>query len=148
MMKKLRIFYPIVEYPRPITDYPIIQLGEHYKSMLVPQTLGDGKSWMLMGPLSVDVPDYGRITVPAGFVYDFASIPFWARALYQPATGKHRAAACIHDWLYYSGMYTRKESDEIFSILMRLDGVMGIDNTIIYSAVRAGGWYIWNKRHG
>ena len=135
--------YPVEQY----TDYPVVQLGDHYKSLLIAQALGDGKSWMLMTPFTVEIVRYGRITVPAGFVFDFASIPIFARAVYQPATGKHRTASVIHDWLYYSGMYSREEADEIFAILMELDGVMKVNVKIMHTAVRAGGWLYWNKRH-
>lgn len=39
------------------------------------------------------------VLVPAGFVTDFASVPFGVRNLF-PALGRHGRPAIIHDWLY------------------------------------------------
>lgn len=43
----------------------------------------------------------GKVTVPAGFVTDGASIPFVFRWLFSP-TGKYFGAAIIHDYLLVS----------------------------------------------
>lgn len=59
-----------------------------------------------------------EITVPAGFVTDFASIPrlFW-RIL--PPWGSYNRAAVVHDFLYHTHYTTRAEADLIFLWLMK-----------------------------
>lgn len=57
----------------------------------------DWRRWQLQTPLRYE----GRtdtFTVPAGFVTDFATVPWWSRLL-TPATGKWTRAAVVHDLL-------------------------------------------------
>lgn len=144
----ISVIKPLDRIAFPAPGQPIEQLGPHYLTKLAVQALGDGKHWMLLQPLIVMVPGYGVIEVEEGFVFDFASIPRIARWLYQPATGRHRASACVHDWIYETAKFPRTDCDEIFRILNELDGVHFISNQLMFSAVRSGGWMVWNKRHG
>lgn len=57
-----------------------------------------GDYWRLLDPLVYE-GNTDRWVVPAGFVTDFASIPWWARWALSP-TGKHNRAAVLHDFLY------------------------------------------------
>jgi len=113
-------------------------------------------------PLLVKVDDSGRIfellenfsfyrtgkeeetiTVPKGFLTDFASIPQFAWSIYPPL-GKYGKAAVIHDWLYkqagLQGHYKRKDCDDIFLDGMTVLGVSFISRHIIYNMVRLFGW--------
>jgi hypothetical protein len=85
-----------------------------------------------------------KITVPAGFVTDFASVPraFWS--IIAPY-GKHAKAAVLHDFLYACHGYafgdqlvsfTRKECDDIFLKAMEVLGVNPAKRWIMYQAVR------------
>ena len=85
-----------------------------------------------------------RISVPAGFKTDYASIPrfFW-RVL--PPVGKYDRAAVVHDWLYAKNGVTRKQADDILYEAMGVLGVPGWQRNVIYAGVRVGGWKPWNE---
>lgn len=110
-----------------------------------------------------------RIVVPAGFVYDGASVPRlgWTLAGILP-DGLIRAAACVHDWIYINkgrlddGSYqefnhqsqqwvrtrcdvTREEADRMFCRIMREAGLPKWRRRIAYRAVRLGGWIPWRR---
>lgn len=57
----------------------------------------DDVRWCLAGPL-VYRGRHDVITVPAGFVTDFATVPWWVQSLI-PRTGAWTLAAVLHDWL-------------------------------------------------
>src|SRR5690349_15758103 len=93
----------------------------------------DGQHWRLLKPLRYcpaqhdDVFD--DITVPAGFVTDFASTPriVWA---FMPKSGEWDSAAALHDYVYECGgririsqnasgtwnyrVYSKAQADNIF----------------------------------
>jgi hypothetical protein len=89
---------------------------------------------------------YGVVTVPAGFVTDFASIPrlFWTLI---PKLGPYNMAAVIHDYLYRTQPdgWTRRMADEVFYDLMREDGVRASRAWTMHRAVRLGGWVNWRR---
>lgn len=117
----------------------------------------DGREMVeLLEPLvwGVESPDGPRfITVPTGFVSDFASIPWVARRLL-PSFGPWARAAILHDYLYLTkgedGRWTRKQADDMFMEFMqataesREDGQPNrLTRSTIHRAVRAfgaGGW--------
>lgn len=84
-----------------------------------------------------------KITVPAGFKTDLASIPrfFW-RVL--PPVGRYDKAAVVHDYLYQFNGVTRKQADDVLLEGMRVLGVPGWQCNVIYAGVRVGGWKPWN----
>lgn len=104
--------------------------------------------WKLLEPF-----DWYGITVPAGFVTDFASIPrpFW---FFINPVGRIKPAAIVHDYLYHlRGEYelerfTRKEVDQIFLEIMKRVGMPFLKRQAAYRAVRAFGWMYWNKPKG
>jgi len=65
--------------------------------------------------------------------------------------GIHDAAALVHDQLYddkglhHGHTYTRKQADQIFLKMLKECGVKSWHCRAAYLAVRAGGWYYWNK---
>ena len=106
-----------------------------------------------------------RIFVPAGFIYDGASVPrlVWTISGLTP-DGLMRAAALIHDYLYeYRGelptggwqcqdgdlwrdvgtAWTREQADKIFETILRESGVSAYRRKLAYAGVRAGGWAGW-----
>ena len=98
----------------------------------------DGRNWELIEPFIYHVGEYPseeRITVPQGFMTDFASIPriFWN--ILAP-TGKHGKAAVIHDWLYRSHSCSRKKAYNIFYEAMCVLGVSWWKRALMYRAVR------------
>jgi len=85
-----------------------------------------------------------RITVPAGFVTDLASVPrpFWR---FFPPAGDYAAAAVVHDWFYRtagSGV-SRFLADAIFRDLMAASGVPCWKRWAMWAAVRIRSWRYW-----
>lgn len=108
----------------------------------------DGKKWEVMQPFRYRVgTKYSLeiITVPVGYITDFASIPkvFWL-IVGHPA-GKHGKAAVIHDCLYSTQIYSRKRSDEIFREAMKVSKVSRWKRAVIYRSVRMFGMFAWKK---
>lgn len=105
-----------------------------------------------------------RITVPAGFVTDLASIPRWCWMLLPP-DGPWVKAAIVHDFLYATSgegrwkrrvdgrtrdlAYSRAEADQVFREALENRGVDRVRRTILWLAVRiggAGGWGLDDSR--
>jgi len=84
------------------------------------------------------------ITVPAGFITDFASVPrlFWSIL---PPDGRYTGSAIIHDFLYAVQDRSRKEADSIFLEAMKALGVPWWKRRTMWLAVRFGGWIPWNN---
>jgi hypothetical protein len=102
-----------------------------------------------------------RITVPAGFVTDLASIPRPVWSFYPP-DGPWVKGAVVHDFLYYTqgsgewhghkGVerprpYSRTEADQIFWEAMADRGIGVWARFVIWAAVRLGGWLGWARKH-
>lgn len=85
-----------------------------------------------------------KYIVPSGFITDFASIPKVFQWLISKF-GKYDKAAVLHDYLYFTGCETRKESDIIFFEAMIVLLVKWWKRRAIYRGVRVGGWVAWNK---
>lgn len=118
-----------------------------FTTELVIKPLDDGERWELVQPFRYRIggmDSQNIITVPAGSITDFASVP---RVLWPifPPWGKYGKAAVLHDNLYNTGIFTRKESDDIFLEAMEVLGVNWFTRRIIYSGVRVGGWKPWGE---
>src|SRR5581483_11550278 len=75
------------------------------------QPFNDGNDWVVVRPFTYTIGQTTyRITVPAGFVTDFASIPAPMRGFLSP-TGQEGRAAIIHDYLYWNQPCTREQAD-------------------------------------
>ena len=96
----------------------------NFKTPLVVSPLPDGKHWKLHTAFSADIPVRGslylHITVPAGFITDFASVPWPFWSFIRP-WGKWGKAAVLHDYLYQerTGAY-RSTADMVFLNAMKL----------------------------
>ena len=84
------------------------------------------------------------ITVPAGFVTDFASTP---RALWAvlPPFGTYQLGAVVHDFLYWDQGCTREEADALLRAAMAESRVEPLKRDAIWQAVRRGGEAAWTK---
>jgi Protein of unknown function (DUF1353) len=112
--------------------------------------LPGGKLWRSNETIVYEVGGLGSgvpITVPEGFITDWASIPRFAQLFIPKDVG--RRAAVVHDYLYSThgeyGRWTRKECDRVFLEAMACLEVPWVARHIMYVAVRAGGWVPWNK---
>lgn len=87
---------------------------------------------------------YKAVTVPTGFVTDFASIPriFWSAL--RP-DGEYAYAAVVHDYLYWTQTRSREEADLILNMAMEDFEVGAVTAKLIYGAVRLGGKSAWKS---
>ena len=103
----------------------------------------DGQQWVVTAPLTYQIGDSPHtITVPAGFVTDFASIPRVFHALLAP-TGRPGRGAIVHDYLYWEQDCTREQADWILMLAMIESGVDAVTRGLVYRVVDwfgAGAW--------
>lgn len=87
---------------------------------------------------------YKAITVPRGFVTDFASIPriFWSAL--RP-DGLYSYAAIIHDYLYWDQSVPRATADAILRFAMEDFRINPMTIPLIHKAVRLGGQSAWDE---
>jgi hypothetical protein len=117
----------------------------------------DGRTMRLLEPFRYFVSKkIGTVCAVAGFVTDFASVPrlFW---ILLPKCGIHNRAAVAHDWLYVRRRIemadgfrvpTRSECDWILLQGLQDCGVSWWLRNAMWSAVRAGGWWVWAHGEG
>lgn len=98
-------------------------------------------SWKPNASQSGDLP---KVTVPIGFVTDFASIPrpFWS--LLRP-DGNYAYAAVVHDYLYWTQSLSRDQSDLIFKLAMQDFEIDALTVSAIFEAVHRGGASAWRQ---
>lgn len=115
-----------------------------FNKILMVSPLPDGSNWVLMDSFDFTDQMDNNVTVPDGFVTDFASIPrpFW---IVLPKWGKYGYAAVIHDWLNWDQTNSREYADTVLLQGMRVSDVAPIVQTIIYKAVRLFGSLAWYR---
>ena len=108
---------------------------------VIVKPLPDGICWELQHEVRYALPDGRVVYIPAGFNTDFASVPWFFRRIFQPATGKHRRGALVHDYIYrtVTEHYTKEEADQIFLDIMLEDGYSSWRAHTMYRAVKIGG---------
>lgn len=112
----------------------------------------DGKWWRLETPLTYEIGHKGSgkaVSVPAGFVTDFASTPrpLW---IFAPPTGSYARAAVIHDHLIHSlktgdpheHAPSRRAADAVFLEAMYVTGVPLVTRWLLYLGARAWALFI------
>ena len=104
--------------------------------------LKNGRQFVLGAPYDYMVAPGLHLSVPKGFVTDFASIPQIIANIF-PILDEHLPAAVMHDWLYSTGLYPRAQADRIFLQHMDRLGVPFWKRRAIYHGVRLGGWLAW-----
>jgi hypothetical protein len=105
---------------------------------------GDGHDSVLVAPLAYKIGQSEFIiTVPAGFVIDFASTPhaIWANL---PPTSRYLLAAVVHDFLYWDQGCTRRQADDLLYGAMAESEVKSSDRDIVWKAVRQIGGAAWD----
>jgi hypothetical protein len=104
----------------------------------------DGKKWKLVSDLIFRYIRDGNvyhITIPTGFVTDFASIPRWLWVI-AGNRGKYNKAAVLHDYLYKTQIMSRKESDRLYRKMM-IPVLPKWKVHAAYYVVRAVSWLFW-----
>ena len=102
-------------------------------------------NWILLEDMQYEIGNSKiTITVPAGFVTDFASIPkpLWSFGL--SPHGKYSRAAIIHDYLYWSQVCTKQQADRIMVLAMKESHVDFIDEAAVFRAVDIFGEKSWD----
>lgn len=88
--------------------------------------------------------DLPSVSVPAGFVTDFASIP---RALWTalPRDGDYVWAAVVHDYLYWFQTTTKDIADDVLNAAMIDFNIPALNRIAIYEGVHLGGSSSWDE---
>lgn len=86
----------------------------------------------------------GAVTVPHGFVTDFASVPrlFWSML---PPMGRYGYAAVFHDFAYWEQNVSRAEADALFRDTMIELQVSTWTRHLLYYSVRWFGFPAWRS---
>jgi hypothetical protein len=85
------------------------------------------------------------ISIPLGFMTDYASIPRFMLAFFVKYEKAYKKAAVIHDWLYWSQTVSRKNADDILNDAMYLGEIPNFKRWLIYIAVRVFGGIAWRE---
>jgi hypothetical protein len=85
-----------------------------------------------------------EVTVPTGFVTDFASIPRAFFSLLRP-DGEYTYPAIVHDYLYWTQSRPRDLCDQILKFGMMDFNIKPATVTTIYRAVKVGGGVSWRN---
>ena len=109
----------------------------------------DRRTYKLLDDLVLADDDQRTITVPAGFVTDFASIQVLHNAflfvLFALVSGYGNYASTVHDWLYFGGQVSRKEADAVLYRALRAEGVARWRAWLMWAGVRLGGGAAYGK---
>jgi hypothetical protein len=89
--------------------------------------------------------DQALITVPEGFITNFASIPKALRWYIDTTDPIIRSASVIHDFLYVNKIGTRAWADRILREAMLASGATQIKAQLAYLGVRIGGSTHWGE---
>ena len=118
----------------------------------------DGTNWEVAQGFTyhLGTPD-GRefVSIGAGLVTDFASIPLVIRLVFRSPGGKWDKPAVVHDCLYRTARLSatdgslryieRDEADRIFLEAMSVTGVGWLARRVFYRGVRVGGMFAWDR---
>ena len=103
----------------------------------------DGMHWIVREPLTYTIGiSSDSITVPVGFVTDFASIPQALQSIIR-ANGPYILPAVVHDYLYWKQTCTRQQADQILLLGMIENQVREIHRSAIHGAVTVAGGFAW-----
>ena len=93
--------------------------------------------WILEMPLEY-ISTLANVTVPKGFITDFASVPH-IPFVYDNLANIAQRAAVVHDYLYSMGVVPRDVADKVLLEAMEISGVPWLKRRAIYLGVRMGG---------
>lgn len=133
--------------PKKIWSYSknfLVVNGVNYRLGIKTAQLANCKREVVLQSYSIKTPLGGKILVPKGFTTDLASTPRIAWTFFPPS-GRYKTAAIVHDWLYYSGLVSQKQSDDIFLYIMRSFKVNPLTRFCMWLGVRLGGWLAFRK---
>ena len=88
--------------------------------------------------------EFQAVTVPVGFVTDFASIPRFFWSALRP-DGNYAYAAVVHDYLYWEQSRPKEIADKIFQLAMEDFRINRLTITALYEAVSLFGGPAWEE---
>ena len=115
--------------------------------LVIKRNISEKNSYELAAPL-IWQDSLGVITIPAGFIYDGASVPRAFSSFVPRFGGRYDRATALHDYLYTTCFLSRKDSDKLFYQALRSDKVRWIQAKLLYYAVRLFGKKHYKKRGG
>ena len=108
--------------------------------------------WEVMQPLTFVSVNWGPLTVPAGMVTDFGSVPRMTKAIVDDDDPRFLRGFLIHDFLYWRAgnlgdgrLLTRIDADDVLCECARSDGAPAFKIFVVRAAVRIGGAAAWAK---
>ena len=115
-----------------------------FRNNLKVSPFADGTYWYLLEDFIWESKSGELITIPKGFVTDFASIPrpLW---MWLPKWAKYGPASVVHDFLYWEQNLSRLQADQIMLEAMQDLKVSPPIRTLIYAALRLAGWHTWRS---
>lgn len=123
-----------------------------FTTPLIVSPLPDGRNWKLVEPFEYHIgtkESADVISVPAGFVTDFASIP--RIFFFLPDWATYSKSAVLHDWEYHAKEMSRAYADFIFLEAMLVDWRNYKSRYFMayieYWAVRLFGGLAWNHKN-
>eukprot|EP01034_Spumella_vulgaris_P007180 gene7180-biopygen6304 len=131
-------------------------IGRPVLAALTPQELrlcnSPRQLYELREPFTLRSPDHGEITVPAGFVSDFASVPRAALWYVDDDDPAILYGSIIHDYIYSQlghlaedRILTRAQADALLRQTMLACGARPAQAWVVYQAVRLGGAAHWKS---
>lgn len=100
--------------------------------------------YCLMEPFTYQSDLLGMtVTVPAGFITDFASIPRAVWAWMDPEDPVILFPSALHDYKYTIGDVSREQADGMLKEGMAICGASAFDQFVVYRAVRLFGGSHW-----
>ncbi|MNL28334.1 hypothetical protein D3C87_1499730 [compost metagenome] len=101
------------------------------------------KKYIILDDLVLVDDEFGEITVPKGFVTDYASVSVLQNLLLAPifvlVADYGDKAATVHDYLYTQAKLSRKECDQVLYRALLAEGLEKWRATLFWLGVRVGG---------
>ena len=116
--------------------YTVVPQGEP-KTQMDGNEQGGRPEWRLLEDLWFRI-DGLILTIPAGFLFDYASVPRGLWNTFPPIDPHYGPAALCHDWLCATELLPRREADTIFLDAMRYANVLSWKRALMWMAVRLG----------
>lgn len=124
-------------------NLPKVEITIKYPDTKMTGKCDDGRPlFTLQEPFPFAINGKWRI-IPAGFEFDYASVPRGLWNTFPPDDPDYSAASLVHDWLYAGEYFPREFNDHVFLSLMRLSGVSAIKRALMFAAVRIGGAFTY-----
>jgi hypothetical protein len=116
-----------------------------FKGFLILHPIDNSSYWKVLASISYITDNNNIIIIPKGFNTNFASTPRIIWSILPPWDSRYGKPAILHDYLYYSNLYTKRESDLIFFEAMKNQNVSKWKRYSMYYAVKFFGFICWNK---